>query len=351
LSNLAFDVIKQPKATTIIDSSKIKDFIMCERYYFFRHVLGWEPDYPNNHLSFGSAWHEAMEHLLLTDYSQPNILRAYEKFLKRYREDFAPETDELYAPKTADNALIVLVEYCKRWQRDNFKTLFTEISGKVMLSETKHIYFKMDSICENSDNKIFSLEHKTGSSDYNWTDQWTLAVQPGVYSHVLYCLYPFEKVAGITMNAAFFKKVKRAWEQIKEGKKLTVQPPYDFLRYPIRKAAGQMNSWHANLCHHLDMLDWNLEQLATCRESDDVMNAFHCRSDNCFHYGRRCEFHDFCATWSNPIQKAYEPPIGFRQRYWDPTEEPSKTQMNIDANGGVLIENTSSNTAEKGELS
>jgi hypothetical protein len=330
---LAFDIIGDHPAIQIIDSSKIKDYITCERMYFFRHVLGWEPDCPNNHLSFGSAWHEAMEHLLLTDYTPANILTAYEKFITCYRKDFDPDTDELYAPKTPDNALRVLAEYCKRYARDNFKTLHTEISGKVQLTDDLGIYFKMDSVCQKPDGKIFSLEHKTASSDYNWEAQWTLAIQPGVYTHVLYCMYGPEAVDGITMNASFFKKVKRAWAQLREGEALTYAAPFDFLRYNIRKTLPQMQLWHANLVHHMLRLRTDMEILAECRESHDIMNAFHCRADNCIHYGRQCPFHDFCATWPNPLKKAFQPPIGFVQRYWDPTEEPGKTNITISPEG------------------
>ncbi len=331
----AYDIINLHPATAIRDSSKMKDFIMCERYYFFRHILGWEPDAPNNHLSFGSAWHEAMEHLLLHGYTPESLLEAHNKLLIRYREDFGPETDEFYAPKTPDNALIVLIEYAKRYMGDNFKVHYTEIGGKVQLDDKRYIYFRMDSVCEKPDGKIFSLEHKTGSSDWNWEQQWPLALQPGVYSHVLYCLYPFELVDGVVMNASFFKKAKRGWEQLQQGKALTVQKPYDFLRYPIRKTPDQMNAWHSNILHHMDMLDWHMERLADCSDSDHTLEAFQCRPDNCVHYGRICEFHDFCTTWANPLRRASEPPLGYTQRFWDPTEEPVKTEFDVSQDGEV----------------
>ena len=46
-----------------VDSTKINTFLDCPRQYFFTYVLGWRSDRPNNHLVFGQAWHEAMEHL------------------------------------------------------------------------------------------------------------------------------------------------------------------------------------------------------------------------------------------------------------------------------------------------
>lgn len=344
----AYDIIQLHNATTIRDSSKMKDFIKCERYYFFRHILGWEPEVPSNHLSFGRAWHEAMEQLLLHGYSAESIFEAHRKLVECYRQDFGPETDEMYAPKTPDIALIMLIEYCKRYIRDNFITHHTEIGGKVMMDDRRHLHFRMDSICEGSDAKIFSLEHKTGSSLWGWEHQWPLAIQAGVYSHVLYCLYPFERVGGIIINGAFFMKSKKGWDQMLNGEKLTVKEPYDFLRYPVRKTPSQMNAWHSNLIHYMNMLDWEMERLGECSDSDSTMEAFHCRADNCNHFGRLCEFHDFCSSWANPLQRADVIPIGFQQRFWDPTEEPVKTEIEVNQGGEVSVKENLSTTPEEG---
>ncbi|MBU2249242.1 MAG: PD-(D/E)XK nuclease family protein, partial [Gammaproteobacteria bacterium] len=100
-----------PYTQNKIDSSKLKDFKRCPRYFFYRHVLGWQSQTPNNHLVFGSAWHEAMEYLLLNGYGDNSVIEAFDKFLAYYRQSFPPETDEMFKAKTPDNAFWTLAQY------------------------------------------------------------------------------------------------------------------------------------------------------------------------------------------------------------------------------------------------
>ncbi len=77
------------------DASKIKTAMECWRKYFFEYVLGWRHDQPNVHLVFGSAWHEALAMLYLSDFSLGNVKKAYyEGFLPLYRDTFDEEDDE-----------------------------------------------------------------------------------------------------------------------------------------------------------------------------------------------------------------------------------------------------------------
>ncbi len=57
-------ILQQP-TFTIVDSSKLQDYMMCPRYYFYRYVLGWVPEEPNHDLIFGEAWHVSIAHLKL----------------------------------------------------------------------------------------------------------------------------------------------------------------------------------------------------------------------------------------------------------------------------------------------
>ena len=86
----------------IVDSSKItEEFLKCKRKYFYRNILGWTSDAPNNHLHFGTCWHLAMEHLLLNDYSNESIEHAFfEIFEPAYRAVFPETTDIIFHPKT-----------------------------------------------------------------------------------------------------------------------------------------------------------------------------------------------------------------------------------------------------------
>ena len=142
------------------DPTKISTFMECPRKYFYSYVLGWRPEAPSNHLVFGSAWHVAMEYLLTHDYSTHSVVEAHRGFMGEYRKTFGPETDEMFWPKTPNNALIALNAYAKRFERDlnEYNPLYTEIAGKISLNDTQTLHFRMDSIVERKkDGKI--LKH------------------------------------------------------------------------------------------------------------------------------------------------------------------------------------------------
>jgi RecB family exonuclease len=173
------------------DATKLTAFCACPRKYFWEYVLGWRPEAPSNHLVFGQAWHAAQEHLLTTNYSIEEVQRAHEVFLATYRKVLPPETDEIFFPKTPDNALITLARYAGKFKDDHskFNVKYTEISGKVTISEGRYLNFRMDSVLENKSNgQITSLDHKTGSRTWGWEIQFPLSHQTGTYTHVLYCI-------------------------------------------------------------------------------------------------------------------------------------------------------------------
>ena len=158
----------------ILDPSKITCYLECPRKFFYDYLLGWRPTEPNNHIVFGSAWHLAMEHLLLNGYDEVSIADAFDKFLQHYRADFPETTDETFWPKTPERALEALVEYSEKYKGDlnEFEVLFTEISATVPLSEEHNLHLRMDSIVKKHDGTIYSLEHKTAGSGWRFDEKW-----------------------------------------------------------------------------------------------------------------------------------------------------------------------------------
>lgn len=297
----------------IIDSSKLSDdFMTCPRMFFYRDVLGWRSTAPNNHLIFGEAWHEAQEHLLINGYKE--IEDAMMLFMAKYREELGPETDDLFAPKTPAKAEAALKEYAREYGNDLLKwdVLYTEIAGSVMISPTDIMYFRMDSILRERDSgKYLSLDHKTGSrKGSSWTDKWALAMAIGLYTHVLYCLYPKDEVKGVQIRGTFFYKSK----------------PVEFEDVPCWKSPNQMDTWLWNTNWWYNLLKHNFELLSECSDSDDVMMAFPMNCESCTKYFG-CAYHDFCTAWPNPLQKCDQPPLGFKQEFWNPLEKESTHKM------------------------
>lgn len=300
-----------------LDSTKINCFLECPRQFLFSYVFGWRSDRPNNHLVFGQAWHEAMEYLLLNDYSEASIAAAYDAFEVCYRESFPPETDELFKPKTPTNALKALLAYCEHYKIDklNFKPLHTEIAGSIAISGERSIIFRMDSICESlTDGTLFSLEHKTKGSSFNrqWVDQWALSFQVGTYSHVLNCLAVDRPVKGVIINGVAF-----------------AQRETKFQRVPVYRSPEHMQNWlfHAN--HYCDSIEREYNYLLDAiNQPENVLVAFPMNPQSCTKYFG-CLFYDFCSAWNNPLEHAESPPLGFKFDHWNPLAQPAKTNLNV----------------------
>ena len=299
------------------DPSKIQVYMSCPRRYFYEYVLGWRAERPSNHLVFGSAWHIAMETLLLEGNSAESCLRAYNGFLSKYRETFGSPNDELYSPKTPSNVLRALPQYCQRWADDDFEVLHTEISGVAAIAPDKIVHFKMDTICHGREG-YFSLEHKTSSRfSTTWAAQWRQKLQVGMYTHALFCLFPEEDVYGVKINGAFFTdppKIKR------DGTPYAKERDNEFHRVPVRRNLASMQSWLNEINFWYDRIQHDFDLLSNTNDGDGDLLAFPRNTESCTSYNNPCPFLDYCSVWNNPLQHADVPPLGFKIEHWDPRE-------------------------------
>jgi hypothetical protein len=303
-------MIVRDKSWDIKDASKLQTYLECPRSYFYQYILGWRLEAPNIHLEFGKAWHLAMEHLLLEGYSIGSIAQAYILFQEHYRKFFPEVMDLSNSPKDPANAMRALVQYAQTYEKDNFKTMYTEIAGTVPLTDKHILHFRMDSILQREDGLYQSLEHKTGSQlSRQWTDQWSLSMQTGVYNHVLCCLFPPEQVYGVEINGVFFQKGENK-----------------FQRVPARRTPAMMEAWYWETIDLMNTIQDEHNRLNECKEGDSVLKAFPRNPTNCTKYFG-CPYHDFCMAWSNPLQRIDEVPYGFITRYWNPADEESTAKQ------------------------
>lgn len=306
----------------IVDSSKLKDYMACPRMYFYSHLLGWRPEEKSFHLIFGECWHRAMEFLLLNGYSPEAVREAHKNhFMPLFLEHFLG--DEVVGSKSADNALVALAFYAGKYREDfrDFEVLHTEVDARVPISETRFLSLRMDDILRDMEGQYFSLEHKTGTTPHKlWNEQWTIDIQIGTYTHALYCFYPIEQIKGVTINAVFFTKKK--------------SDPIELYRIPIYKSLSHLetwlrmvNSWYSRLKRDMFELAW--------KESDSLnaMRSFPMNPGRCTDWGRVCHFHDFCCTWSNPLQHCDKPPLGFTRDFWNPEDRPERPKINLEWRG------------------
>lgn len=318
----------------IRDSSKLDDFIACNRYYLLCHIFGWRMDQPAHDLHFGQCYHYAREHQLLHGYE--DVAGAYEKFLDPYREEFEPETDAIYLPKTPTGVLKALTTFRDERSLDLVENevveidgvKMTEISGTVPVDDKRILYYRMDTIMRRkADEKIFSWDHKTTSEKYiigrQWSESFHLGIQNGTYTHCLYCMFPIDKVLGIEFCGTGFNYLKKGSKDRSAGYYATLK------RVTAFKTPDQMNTWLWTVNNILDDIDREMDRLMHCSEDDTVLMAFPMNHHHCSSY-RGCQFHDYCLSWQNPLQYAYEPPIGFKEDFWNPAKKPATVHKNLE---------------------
>ena len=311
------ETITHTPVLDIIDSSKLKTFERCPRKFFWRYVCGWEPQGSNIHLEFGSAWHLAMEHLLINGYSVKSIKDAWTLLNNHYRLHFPPEEDIIHAPKNPENAMVALMGYVEQYGRtDDFKVLYTEVAGSVPITNDKEITFKMDGVIQD-DNGISILEHKTSSRDSAaWHAQWPLSLQTGTYTHALHSLFSMNEIYSVIVNGAFLRKKGNG-----------------FSRDVVHFSFDQLNIWLNRVKTLIAQIDWCYNMICEPGAIDaEVMVGFPICGEACTDFGKSCTYHDFCQAWPNPLRRCGVVQGGFKWNHWDPTvqDEVAKYHLNKD---------------------
>ena len=317
----------------IKDSSKLDTYLRCRRMFLYEYIMGWRVDFPAHDLHFGHSWHVAREFQLLNGYE--DVMGAYNAFNKEYRKEFHPDDDELYKPKNPTGVLNALMAH--RDERpsdllDNELVIIdgvkmTEISGTVPVDEKRVIYYRLDTIVRRKeDNMIFSWDHKSTSEKWinsrYWTDGFDLGLQNGTYTHCLYCMFPMEQVLGIEFCGTGFTFLKRGSKNRPAGYHCTLR------RVPTFKTPEQMNTWLWLINRLLDELEEEMDRLHHCQESDPVLMAFPMNPHACTDFFG-CPYHDYCLAWQNPLQNCYEPPLGFKIEYWDPSAMDTRNKKDL----------------------
>lgn len=306
----AYDIIKERDEWHIIDSSKLREYMSCPRKYFFNNILGWTSVYPNNHFVFGSAWHVAMEHLLLNNYSPQSVTEAGKMLLERYRQELGPETDSMYGVKTPAAAFMALVHYYDRYKNDpdNYDVLYTEVGGRVKLGEEAVLAFKIDCIRQDRHTKeVEVLDHKTSQRKIaGWERIQSLSIQLMSYLHVLYSLKEFDKIKGGRIRCTFFYKGRQEFEEVR-----------------IRKTPQDMESFLTDALTWYDALRRDMYLLMeTCSDDTWSMPAFPRNPESCYSYGKLCTYFDVCEAWPNPLTECHTVPEGFKVEFWNPLDDP-----------------------------
>jgi hypothetical protein len=90
-----------------------------------------------------------------------------------------------------------------------------------------------------------------------------------------------------------------------------------------------MNVWLWGVNKIVDELEDDMDRLHHCNIEDSVMFAFRMNPKSCGDY-RGCTYHDFCMTWTNPLQRCAVPPLGYKEEFWNPEEAETKIKQELE---------------------
>lgn len=303
------------------DSTKIQDYLTCERLYFYKYVLGYRNQDPIHDLEFGKAYHLAKEVLFSEGYSQASVDKGMKAFLKEYRKHFSEETDMDFHPKSPGNAELSLMEYILEYQDDQFKVKHTEIGITFLLPKGRVMYGKMDSIIEDEMKGMVSMDTKTSKAHWRYLeDSYQQKFQMLAYTFFLYSYYDPKDVYGVIIDQVIL---------LKNGNSHFRIPVRPSLTNDKTKIFNTLEAWLWEADSTLDNLERDFDRLSDCKEEDIIMKAFPRRTESCVKYNRICPLFDYCNINHNPLKKLDRIPSGYKIEYWDPRKEEVKVKLEV----------------------
>lgn len=300
---------------SILDSSKVQQYMGCPRKFLWKYVLGFASDMPNVNLVFGEGVHRALAILDIGGCCS----EAYDAFLSYYREYFSIEDDERNAPKSPAYLKGALKYYQGFWSRaDENRSVMTdedgnpyiEVAGAVPIGDTRALHFRLDKVACEGDKVILCERKTTKYLSEGWLRQWDTKFQVFVYLLACWSEFGRENVRGCEIDGIIAQKGQKA-QQENPGS------AFKFERVMVRKTPAMMREW-------LDIANWWVDQIEKDfellrRDSEDKpLNSFRMNCEHCVAYFRPCAFLSYCSKGVNPLSLAGRSQPGFKIEFWDP---------------------------------
>lgn len=308
------------------DNTRISAYKTCPRLYYLRHVKHLVPEGTAIPLSFGLAWHEAMDVV----WAMLNAGRTPEETLKpameRWKEcwevsgmEFQPDmaTQEKYGFRTPGVAAEMLINYMAH-RRDfiqSVELIATEPPFAVDLYEDENdvkYIGRLDKVVKHREHGKLVIEHKTTSAyakasgfRTDYVGSWSPNSQIDGYLHAGHMLYG--EIKGVWIDAALVHK--------------TVHNKFRFI--PIDRQFEQLDVW----LHETQ--DWikRIEDEAAGAQ-DSSYGGYPKNTGNCYMYGG-CAYRDICKFVAKPHDRV-DNFTGFKVSRWEPFDVLKIEQLGLE---------------------
>ena len=298
------------------DNTRISDYKTCPRKYLLRHGYDLVSDGTPLALTFGLAWHDAMDVVWAMvnggDESQTTILEAaMVRWQETWKERGMPypltlEKQEQYAPRTPMIAAEMLSQYLvHRWSfMKDVELISVEqpFAVKIFADDTPVRYIgRFDKIVRHPQHGILIIEHKTTSAyakasgfRTDYITSWSPNSQIDGYLHAAHMLYG-KDVKGIWIDAALVHK--------------TVHNKFRFI--PIDRQFEQVEQFI------YETRDW-IERIEdeTNRATKSDYDGFPKNTGSCSMWAG-CTYRDLCKFNAKPNDILSNHP-GFKVEHWEP---------------------------------
>jgi hypothetical protein len=278
----------------------------CPRKYYLRHILNWRSAGTSLPLTFGLAWHAAMDVVWqhakqLSERELPEYALA--KFLETWEEQglnaqLGLEEIEKMLPRTPSVALEMLRAYVNTRGRmlQEAEVLAVEQPFAVPLPSMLDVWYvgKLDKIVRYN-GQLLVLEHKTTTA-YKKDGGFQTAYVEGWFSDSQVKGYQFG-------GALFFPGLKQVWVDAA----LVHKQVHNAFRFvPVEHGAPLLQEWID------DTRDW------IGRVQRDYARGYFPKNENsCMGKFGACPYLDICRTTPKP-QDLKAPPEGYLEERWEP---------------------------------
>lgn len=299
------------------DATSKEKFDTCPRLYFYTIIQGYQQGSTPVDLTFGIAWHSAIERYhRLSAAGLPHeeallwtVAETYFRQLLSSHEEYLPEDSK---PEKTKSVLIrSLVAYLDHIKEDSLQTIIlasgkaaTELSFSIPISNTPFFWCgHIDRLASQGQlldmrnpsesgipPPIFVTDYKTTTSalDARYWAQWDLSTQ----------------MSGYLLGGKVFLPSCRGL--VVDATKLSVTGQ-EFGRYAITKTSAQLDDFFVDLLQGFEIAQ------AFARAGRWPRNP-----TSCIHYGKVCAFHDVCKCGTDSLKEKFLE-ANFTRRFWNPS--------------------------------